>query len=72
MQRSPSSSLSSPDCHPNSPNSARTIARRSDEIRHAHTAIVEAIITGDSGLAQHRMRRHLSALADRYSTADHR
>jgi DNA-binding FadR family transcriptional regulator len=43
----------------------------SDETRHAHTAIVEAITTGDSGLAQHRMRRHLSALADRYTTADH-
>jgi DNA-binding FadR family transcriptional regulator len=44
----------------------------SDQTRHAHAVIVEAIITGDGGLAQHRMRRHLNALADRYATADGR
>jgi DNA-binding FadR family transcriptional regulator len=30
----------------------------------AHKAIVEAMIAGDSALAQHRMRRHLRAIAD--------
>jgi len=29
----------------------------------AHTAIVEAIVSGDAPLAQHRMRRHLQAIA---------
>lgn len=30
---------------------------------HAHTALVEAIIAGDGAMAQHRMRRHLEAIA---------
>ncbi|MGR7003106.1 FCD domain-containing protein [Yinghuangia aomiensis] len=29
----------------------------------AHEAIVEAIVGGDAALAQHRMRRHLQAIA---------
>jgi DNA-binding FadR family transcriptional regulator len=30
---------------------------------HAHEALVEAIVSGDAALAQHRMRRHLEAVA---------
>jgi DNA-binding FadR family transcriptional regulator len=33
-----------------------------EELHRAHLAIVEAIISGDEGLAQHRMRRHLEAM----------
>ena len=32
-------------------------------MHRAHEAIAEAIIAGDSALAQHRMLRHLTALA---------
>lgn len=31
---------------------------------HAHTAIAEAVLAGDEGLARHRMRKHLQAEAD--------
>jgi DNA-binding FadR family transcriptional regulator len=31
---------------------------------HAHTAIAEAVLAGDDGLARHRMRKHLHAEAD--------
>jgi DNA-binding FadR family transcriptional regulator len=31
---------------------------------HAHTAIAEAVLAGDDGLARHRMRKHLRAEAD--------
>lgn len=31
---------------------------------HAHTAIAEAVLAGDDGLARHRMRKHLQAEAD--------
>lgn len=31
---------------------------------HAHTAIGEAVLAGDDGLARHRMRKHLRAEAD--------
>ena len=34
-----------------------------DEAQHAHTRIVDAILDGDTGMAQHRARRHLEALA---------
>jgi DNA-binding FadR family transcriptional regulator len=34
------------------------------QIHIAHTAIASAVISGDLGLAQHRMRRHLSAILD--------
>ncbi|NNH70870.1 FadR family transcriptional regulator [Nocardia uniformis] len=33
------------------------------EVRHAHERILDAVLAGDSGLARHRMRRHLDALA---------
>jgi len=36
------------------------------EVHAAHQAIVEAIIAGDAGLAQHRMRRHLAAALSYY------
>jgi DNA-binding FadR family transcriptional regulator len=39
-------------------------ADRSAVIHHAHVSIVDAIIAGDVPLAQHRMRRHLAALAE--------
>lgn len=35
---------------------------RAPAIYHAHSAIVEAIIAGDTALARHRMRRHLEAI----------
>lgn len=47
----------------------RTIGRINEqdravrEIHRAHRAIVEAIIEGDAALAQHRMSRHLRAVA---------
>src|SRR3546814_13480900 len=31
---------------------------------HAHTAIAEAVLAGNEGLARHRMRKHLVAEAD--------
>lgn len=34
------------------------------ELHHAHEKIVEAVIAGDTALAQHRMLRHLSAMRD--------
>ena len=34
------------------------------QIHIAHTAIANAIISGDLGLAQHRMRRHLAAILE--------
>src|SRR6266699_2103704 len=34
------------------------------ESAHAHARIAEAVIAGDSGLARHRMRRHLEAERD--------
>ena len=33
-----------------------------DEVRRVHEKILEAVVAGDDGLAQHRMRRHLQAL----------
>jgi DNA-binding FadR family transcriptional regulator len=42
------------------------IGIRSKEIHFAHNAIAEAICQGELGLAQHRMRRHLAAMADSY------
>jgi DNA-binding FadR family transcriptional regulator len=33
-----------------------------DEVRRVHEKILEAVLSGDDGLAQHRMRRHLQAL----------
>lgn len=33
-----------------------------ENVHHAHAAIVEAIIVGDTALARHRMSRHLDAL----------
>jgi DNA-binding FadR family transcriptional regulator len=32
------------------------------QIHHAHSAIAEAVVSGDLGLAQYRMRRHLAAI----------
>jgi DNA-binding FadR family transcriptional regulator len=45
---------------------ARSIsrAREVEEVHRVHQAIADAIIAGDSALAQHRMLRHLDALAD--------
>ena len=37
-----------------------------DELHRTHAGIVEAIIEGDAGLAQHRMSRHLRAAAEFY------
>jgi DNA-binding FadR family transcriptional regulator len=34
------------------------------ETSHAHARIAEAVMSGDAGLARHRMRRHLEAEAD--------
>ncbi|WP_024796513.1 FadR/GntR family transcriptional regulator [Tomitella biformata] len=36
------------------------------EVRQAHGNILEAVLAGDDGLAQHRMRRHLQELAVRW------
>lgn len=33
------------------------------EVRGVHQSILDALLSGDDGLAQHRMRRHLQALA---------
>jgi len=33
-----------------------------DEVRRVHENILDAVLAGDDGLAQHRMRRHLQAL----------
>ncbi|MGW7544207.1 FadR/GntR family transcriptional regulator [Streptomyces sp. NPDC054770] len=33
-----------------------------DEVRHVHQRILDAIVQGDTGVARHRMRRHLDAL----------
>jgi DNA-binding FadR family transcriptional regulator len=38
-------------------------AREVEEVHGAHAAIADAIIAGDAALAQHRMLRHLTALA---------
>jgi DNA-binding FadR family transcriptional regulator len=38
-------------------------AREVQEVHGAHAAIAEAIIAGDAALAQHRMLRHLTAMA---------
>lgn len=38
-------------------------AREVEEVHRVHEAIAEAIIAGDAALAQHRMLRHLNALA---------
>lgn len=37
-----------------------------DELHKTHTGIVEAIIDGDAGVAQHRMSRHLQAMISYY------
>jgi DNA-binding FadR family transcriptional regulator len=44
---------------------ARSVARAAEveEVHRVHEAIADAIIAGDSSLAQHRMLRHLNALA---------
>jgi DNA-binding FadR family transcriptional regulator len=33
----------------------------SDNVEASHRGVVEALLTGDAGLARHRMRRHLEA-----------
>jgi DNA-binding FadR family transcriptional regulator len=38
-------------------------AREVEEVHRVHEAIAEAIIAGDAALAQHRMLRHLTAMA---------
>jgi DNA-binding FadR family transcriptional regulator len=38
--------------------------RKREMSRKAHQAIVEAMVAGNSDLAQHRMRKHLRAIAD--------
>jgi DNA-binding FadR family transcriptional regulator len=42
---------------------SESAASQVQEVHRAHEAIAEAIIAGDSALAQHRMLRHLTALA---------
>jgi DNA-binding FadR family transcriptional regulator len=37
---------------------------QADDVRLAHRLIAEAIIAGDSGLARHRMLRHLQGIAE--------
>jgi DNA-binding FadR family transcriptional regulator len=37
-----------------------------EEVHRAHTAIVEAIVSGDAALAQHRVGRHLAASTQYY------
>lgn len=34
-----------------------------EEVEHVHQLILDAIVQGDAGIARHRMRRHLDALA---------
>lgn len=45
-----------------------SISRRSEvnraEVHHAHVKIVEALASGDTALASHRMRRHLEAVTN--------
>ncbi|WP_433190048.1 FadR/GntR family transcriptional regulator [Actinoallomurus sp. CA-150999] len=38
-------------------------AKEVEEVHHAHEVIAEAIVAGDTSLAQHRMLKHLNALA---------
>lgn len=38
-------------------------AEEAADVHTAHLRLVEAILDGDEGLAQHRMRRHLEALS---------
>ncbi|BBZ77094.1 GntR family transcriptional regulator [Mycolicibacterium anyangense] len=38
--------------------------RSADMARHAHVAISEAMIAGDVSVAQHRIRKHIEAIAD--------
>ena len=42
---------------------SESAAREVEEVHRAHEAIADAIIAGDTALAQHRMLRHLTALA---------
>lgn len=48
--------------HRNVPNTAEL----ADELHRTHAGIVDAIIEGDVGLAQHRMSRHLRSVASYY------
>jgi DNA-binding FadR family transcriptional regulator len=43
-------------------------AREVEEVHRVHQAIADAIIAGDAALAQHRMLRHLNALAEHLSS----
>lgn len=36
--------------------------RAAEEVQHVHQRILDAILAGDTGIARHRMRRHLDAL----------
>ncbi|WP_326818591.1 FCD domain-containing protein [Streptomyces sp. NBC_01762] len=36
--------------------------KAANEVTHVHQRILDAVLAGDSGVAQHRMRRHLDAL----------
>jgi DNA-binding FadR family transcriptional regulator len=45
-----------------SPDSKVTLRRAFEDAHRAHTAIIEAVASGDAALAQHRMRRHLDAI----------
>ncbi|MGW1024331.1 FadR/GntR family transcriptional regulator [Streptomyces sp. NPDC002577] len=36
--------------------------KAADEVTHVHQRILDAVLAGDSGVARHRMRRHLDAL----------
>ncbi len=40
----------------------RDVTRIREEIHRAHSAIVEAVISGDRDLARHRMHRHMTAV----------
>ncbi|MFF3567511.1 FadR/GntR family transcriptional regulator [Nocardia jiangxiensis] len=37
-------------------------AQAADDVEHVHGLILDAILQGDTGIARHRMRRHLDAL----------
>ena len=37
--------------------------KAAEEVEHVHQRILDAILQGDAGIARHRMRRHLDALA---------
>jgi DNA-binding FadR family transcriptional regulator len=39
------------------------VGRAIADYHHAHEALVDAIVAGDAAMAQHRMRRHLEAIA---------